>query len=79
MDKIQKELRKLSPKEQEKIGQVLRQIGSGKTTGLDVKKLKGRDDIFRIRRGDIRIIYRTETNGKIFILAIERRKENTYK
>lgn len=79
MDKIQKALGKLFPKEREKVKQILRQIESGKTTGLDVKKLKGRDDIFRVRKGDIRIIYRTETSGKIFILAIERRRENTYK
>ncbi len=79
MDKIQKALQKLSPKEREKIGQTLRQIDSGETIGLDVKKLKGRNDIFRVRKGDVRIIYRTEANGKIFILAIERRKENTYK
>jgi mRNA interferase RelE/StbE len=79
MDKIQKALKKLSPKEHEKIRQILRQLESGKITGFDLKKLKGRNDIFRVRKGDFRIIYKLGASGKIFILAIERRKESTYK
>ncbi len=80
MDKIQKGLQRLLPKEREKIGQILRKIELGKTTGLDLKKLKGRNDIFRVRKGNIRIIYRLmDSSGKIFLLAIERRKESTYK
>ena len=46
--------------------------------GLDLKKLKGRNDIYRIRKGKIRIIYRVD-NKQIYLLAIERRSENTYK
>ena len=46
--------------------------------GLDIKKLKGYQDIYRIRKGDLRIIFRTK-NKIIFILAIERRSEKTYK
>lgn len=78
MDKITKVLRKLTPKERERIKQILRQLNSRDINGLDIKKLKGRNDIFRLRRGDIRIIYRL-TEKEIFILAIERRNEKTYK
>jgi mRNA-degrading endonuclease RelE of RelBE toxin-antitoxin system len=78
MDKITKALRKLTLKERERIKQILRQLNSRDISGLDVKKLKGRDDIFRLRKGDIRIIYRL-TEKEIFILAIERRNEKTYK
>ena len=78
MDKISKALRRFSATEREAIKIVLNCLKSGRLVGLDIKKLKGRSDIFRIRKGDIRIIYR-ETDGDIFILAIERRKEKTYK
>ena len=71
MDKIQKFLRKLTEKERDEI--------SGSFQTLDVKKLKERNDIFRIRSGNTRIIYRALPNGEIFVLSIERRSEKTYK
>ncbi len=79
MDKIKKALQKLTPKERKWVKEILRQLDAGQKMNLDIKKLKGRDDIFRVRKGDIRIIYRVDANGKLFILTIEKRKENTYK
>ncbi len=78
MDKIAKALNKLHPKERAQIKDTLLKLQSGDAAGLDIKKLNGRDDIFRIRRGNFRILYRLET-GTIFILAIERRNEKTYR
>ncbi len=78
MDAIEKALAKLTEKERGWIRELLLQLSSGTTRGLDSKKLKGRDDIFRVRKGDIRIIYRKDSSG-IFILSIERRNEGTYK
>jgi mRNA-degrading endonuclease RelE of RelBE toxin-antitoxin system len=78
MDKIEKELKKLNDKERDLVRDILSKLASGRLTGLDLKKLKGKEDIFRIRKGSIRIIYRV-ADEKIFILAIERRKESTYK
>jgi len=78
MDKIAKALKKLSAKERESVKKLLERIESGELKGLDVKKLKGRDDIFRARKGDIRVIYRVK-KGSIHILAIERRSERTYR
>ena len=78
MDKIRKALKKLGAKEKQKIKQILKQLGSGNFVGLDVQKLKGQKEIFRVRKGDIRVIYR-QTKSGIFILAIERRSEKTYK
>ena len=78
MDKIEKELKKLNDKERYLVRDILSKLVSGRLTGLDLKKLKGKEDIFRIRKGSIRIIYRV-ADEKIFILAIERRKESTYK
>ena len=78
MDRIDKALGKLSDKERTKLKQLLSQIAEGKTESLDIKKLKGQNDIFRARKGDIRVLYRV-VGKQIFLLAIERRNDNTYK
>ena len=79
MDKIEKALQKLSEKERVWVKEILERLQKGNLAGLDIKKLKGRDDIFRIRKGDIRIIYRSDSKGSAFILAIERKSDTTYK
>ena len=79
MDKIAKALNKLTEKERKRIKAVLEKLSAGKLSGLDIKQLKGRDDIFRVRSGDIRIIYRKNSHERVFILAIARRNEKTYK
>ena len=78
MDKIQKALRKLSSKEQKLVKETLVSLQADQHDNLDLKKLKGREDIFRIRKGSIRIIFRKARTGKIFILAVERRSDTTY-
>jgi mRNA-degrading endonuclease RelE of RelBE toxin-antitoxin system len=78
MDPIKKALAKLSLKERVVIKSVLGRLISGETNGMDIKKLKDRDDIFRVRKGDMRIIYQKQ-NGQIILLAIKRRNEATYK
>jgi len=78
MDKIDKLLKKFSPKEKQRIKFIFRKIDSGRLQSLDLKKLKGYKDIFRVRKGDIRIIYRLDNQSNIFILAIERRGDKTY-
>lgn len=45
---------------------------------LDIKKLRGHENIFRVRKGNIRIIF-VKDKKDISILTIERRRENTYK
>ena len=77
MDAIRKALKKLNAKERERAKEVLTKLSLGNLQGLDVKKLKGRDDVFRVRKGDLRIVYRRE-NESILILLIERRNEKTY-
>lgn len=78
MDKISKALKLLSQKERRRVKEILGKIAKGDLEGLDVKKLKGRSDIFRVRKADIRIIYR-QTKKDVFVLTIERRSERTYK
>lgn len=78
MDQISKALKKLSVAERKKIKLTVTKLKSGSFSGLDIKKLKDRSDIYRLRIGNIRILFRrTETD--VLVLKIARRNEKTYK
>ena len=77
-DKIDKALEKLSKKEKAKLKELLFNLEKGALSNIDIKKLKGRDDIFRVRKGGIRIIFR-KIDDKIKILSLECRSDKTYK
>ena len=77
MDAIEKALKKLTTKDRERVKELLEKLAAGRLYGLDIKKLQGRDDIFRIRKGDIRIVYR-KVGSAVSVLLIERRSEKTY-
>lgn len=79
MDKITKFLRKLGDKELDSVLDLLSKIKSGDTHDLHIKKLKGFKNIFRLRSGDIRILYRDDDRGGYDIIDISRRNESTYK
>lgn len=79
MDKISKFLNKLNQKEHGVIKDILEKIKKGEIEDLDMKKLKGLDNCFRIRKGEIRIIYRINETGDASLLSIERKNDNTYK
>lgn len=78
MDKIAKFLRKLNQTELEIVCRAIEQILSGDDKNLDIKKLKGFEDIYRVRIRDIRIIYR-QTNNDVTLIEISRRDEKTYR
>ncbi|MFA5173136.1 MAG: hypothetical protein WC435_01910 [Candidatus Paceibacterota bacterium] len=78
MDKIEKELSKLSLKEKENLKSILVKIKSGNLAGLDVKKLKGSNNFFRVRKGNMRIIY-LKNDKEIILLKLEKRNDHTYK
>lgn len=77
MDKIDKQIARLSDQEQKWVKDIFQKLVSGSTKHLDIKKLKGRDDIFRVRKGDIRVLYRHD-EGDVYVLAVERRTDDTY-
>ncbi len=78
MDKLSKFLKRLTKKERKHVGNVLTRILSGNATALDIKKLKGVADIYRVRAGNVRIIFRKEKSD-IRVLDISRRDDNTYR
>ena len=78
MDKIQKALRKLTLAERKQVKEILSKLKNRQLESLNLKKLKGRDDVFRIRLGHVRVIYRIGRRATIFVLAIEKRSDTTY-
>lgn len=78
MSSIGKLLSKFNKKERCTIELLIKKIISLNWHNLDIRKLKGYKDIFRVRKGKIRIIF-IKKEKNIFILSIERRRENTYK
>ncbi len=77
MDRIQKFIRKLSKRERQQILSIVERVQEGNINGLDVKKLQGRDQEFRIRKGNIRIIFRRTASG-FEVIDIQWRGSKTY-
>ncbi|MAG12004.1 MAG: hypothetical protein CMI52_04340 [Parcubacteria group bacterium] len=77
-DRLDKEINKLSKKEKATVKEVFNKLRSGDQSGLQIKKLRLRTDIYRVRKGKLRIIYRV-VSDKIKLLAVERRSEKTYR
>lgn len=77
MGKLDKQLRKIPTEERLEIERIIEKIIARDLTGLDVKKLKGLKNVFRVRKGSLRIIFefdKPEPN----VLSIERRGNHTY-
>lgn len=77
-DPIAKFLAKVTEKEKIILSVIIWNILSDKLEGLNAKKLVGSKDIFRVRKGKFRIIYK-RTATDCIIMSIERRSEKTYK
>ena len=77
MDRNEKFIRKLNAKENQRIQDVIKQILSGNLADLQVKKLKGFDDAYRVRVGRIRIIF--SIGERTIIRQISSRDDNTYR
>ena len=78
MDKFEKAFKKLIVQEQRQLKEILAQLEAGFFKNLDIKKLKGTEDIFRVRKGNLRIIYQ-KIDGEVFLLKLSRRSEKTYR
>ena len=74
MDKINKFLSKLTKSERLIIQNILRDLLVLKLENYDVKQLKGDKGVFRLRKGNIRIVFIKENETGI-ILDIDYRKD----
>lgn len=76
-DRILKLLRRMPPKQRGELARLIEMVLRGNVASLDLKKLVGMQDVYRVRKGNIRIIYRL-LDGEVVIIAVERRSNTTY-
>ena len=79
MDKIEKALKSLTSQERKKLKDILTRVDEGDFQNLDLKKIKERTDIYRVRKKSIRIIFRKAQSNSIKVLTIEQRSSKAYK
>lgn len=77
MDKISKILAKLRPRERVWVDRAIVLIRMGQVSKFDIKKLKGFDNIFRVRKGRVRIIYKMDKSYFV-IIDVQVRSDTTY-
>ncbi len=77
MDRAQKFLNKLDAKRRASIEHVLEKLNKKDFSDLDIKKLKG-SNLFRVRKGNVRVVYSIGKKDKVNIAKIEFRNDNTY-
>lgn len=77
--KVEKFLKKLDAKHSVVIARILDRILRGDFEFLDMKKLEGSLNQYRIRKGNIRIQFSLDKNGNAIEIAVDWRNEGTYK
>lgn len=77
MNKIEKFLAKLNHDRRETTMELIRKIVLGNLQNLDVKKLKGSGEVFRVRSRRIRILFIKKDIG-YGIIDVDNRDDNTY-
>jgi len=78
MDKIRKFLRRLTLSEQLEFDELIEKITSNNLSHLDIKRLQGYVDYYRVRKGTFRIIFKKTPTGNRLI-EVTRRNDNTYR
>lgn len=77
MDKIQKLLAKIPPKDKKRIDETIELLIARQWETLDVKKLSGFNE-WRARVGNYRIKFYLEHDGRVTIFDVQRRSSHTY-
>jgi len=79
VDKIDKTLNRLSTKDKKKYKLILQRVKNRDLNGMNVKKMRDRQDIYRVRARHMRVLFRILPDRSIKILCFERRSDTTYK
>ncbi len=77
--KVEKFLRKLDYNARAELDAILSRITTGDFIGLDIKKLGGVDNRYRIRKGAIRIQFSLDEKRCAVNLDIQWRSDTTYR
>ena len=64
--------------ERRQVERILQQLVSGEMQSLDIKKLKGQHNIFRVRKGMLRILYRIDKQGTVFPISLGKCSDKPY-
>lgn len=67
MDKIEKFIESLNKNLRQQVKITILKIVANDLSGIKTKKLKGFDNLFSVRKGKIRIVFRHEDNLNIII------------
>ncbi len=78
MNKIEKFVARLDKKQRDIAIKTTEKILSGKIYGLDIKKLKGINSLYRVRVGKLRFLYKVIQNNVHQIIQITNRDDTTY-
>jgi mRNA-degrading endonuclease RelE of RelBE toxin-antitoxin system len=78
MDELQKAIAKLAKEHRAVFDSLMVRLYERNFLGLDLAKLKGHKDVFRVKHGRLRIIFRMNREG-LSVLEVGLRNENTYR
>ena len=78
MDKVDKTLKRLNEPDQQRASRLIEKILANQLDGLDIKKLTSQKNAFRVRSGNIRVIFEL-VNGRNKVTGISHRSEKTYR
>ena len=68
--RVVKQLRSLSPETSTRIADALEALREGFSAHLDIKKLKGLKNRYRVRVGDYRILFELVPTKRIIVYAV---------
>ncbi|MCX6733635.1 MAG: hypothetical protein NTX63_02380 [Candidatus Peregrinibacteria bacterium] len=77
MNQIEKFFKKIPKKDRIAIEKIIAQLLIYSFDGLDIKKIVGHKDIYRVRSGKYRIIYH-DLGNCVLLQSIRKRNESTY-
>lgn len=77
--RFQKDYRKLETKEKNRITEKLSLLAAGRWEQLDILKLKGIEDCYRLRSGNYRVLFEKRRDELIIILLAVRHRKEIYR
>jgi mRNA interferase RelE/StbE len=77
--KADRQLRKLAQEDRERVSARIQKLKEGLLPELDVKKLKGYKDQYRLRVGEFRVLFELQPEHTIVVYAVLPRKKAYHK
>lgn len=78
MDRLKKALAKLPKEHKANFDFIISRLLSGDFTGLQIAKIRGQKDVYRVKRGRLRVVFRIASR-EILIISVSLRSEKTYR